>query len=75
MSPLLEAFRKDVAIASDGKIMMLLKDVNRKALLEAHSCNDVAVASGVGDAGNVLLKVPKDDVGVAVKTPQQSRSR
>ena len=40
MSPLLEAFRKDVAIASDGKIMMFLKDVNRKALLEAHSCNE-----------------------------------
>ena len=44
MSPLLEAFRKDVAMVSDGKIMMLLKDVIRKALLEAHSCNDVAVA-------------------------------
>ena len=35
----------------------------------------VAVASGRDDAENVLLEAPKDDVDVAVRTPQRSRSR
>ena len=35
----------------------------------------VAVASGRDDAENVLLEEPKDDVDVADRTPQQSRSR